>query len=80
MSKKKFKWFYDRKESGADDPIRPNSLMKNDDGGSDDGYDRSKSSTLNHIYSSSEINQENAGSTEVEIMAWLRDLDIGGGD
>lgn len=80
LSKKKFKWFYDRKESGDDDPIRPNSMMKDDDGGCGDDNDRSTSSALNYAGSSSEINQENTESTEVEIMAWLRDLDLGGGD
>lgn len=87
LSRRKFKWFYDRQVT-VDETILQKSSIKNEDeddndsevggggrGGND--VDRSKIRPLHYDDSSNEGVRENGGSTELEIITWLRDLDVG---
>jgi len=86
LSRRKFKWFYDRQVT-VDEAILQKSSITNDDdndvvvgvGGGRDG-DRAKIRPLYYENSSNEGKRANGGSTELEIMTWLRDLDLVGSD
>lgn len=89
LSRRKFKWFYDRQVT-VDEAILQKSSITNDDDndvvvgvgggrGGGDG-DRAKIRPLYYENSSNEGKRANGGSTELEIMTWLRDLDLVGSD
>jgi hypothetical protein len=74
LSRRRFKWFYDGKERIGDDSLGQQPSI--DDDYDEDNGSNNDSSSYNADVRSNERNRKNGDGTELELMAWLRDLDL----
>ncbi len=74
MSRRKFKWFFEGKGRSSDDSLcqQPSN---DDDCDENDGSNQDGGSSSGNLRSD-ERNRTNGDGNELEIMAWLRDLDL----